>query len=104
MGVNQVATGSMWAKSNASAERRASHPSKPYAGNARKRRARRYPRKSEATVAAVSARPSVVRADGMSVSCALLGFMITQSGRVFGVPRSHSCYADFPVFAQNVRL
>src|SRR5580704_4235951 len=93
----------MWAKSNASAESRASHPSQPYAGNARKRRARKYPRKSDATVAAVSARPSVVRTDGMSVSGAVLGFMITQSGVVFGVLPSHSCYADFPVFCGKLR-
>jgi hypothetical protein len=25
-----------------------------------------------------------------------------QSGVVFGVLRSHSCYADFPVFAENI--
>jgi hypothetical protein len=30
------------------------------------------------------------------------GIMIAQSGTVFGVPPSHSCYADFPVSAENI--
>ena len=85
MGVKKVATGSMRANSNASAVSRASHPSQPDAGKARKRRARKYPRKSDATVAAVSARPRVVWADDMSVISAGLRLMITQSGEVFGV-------------------
>src|SRR5271156_364288 len=83
MGVKWVATGSTRAKSNASPESRASHPSHPYPGKARSLRARKYPRKSEATVTAVRARPSVVRADGMSVEGAVFRFMIAQSGDGF---------------------
>jgi hypothetical protein len=30
------------------------------------------------------------------------GIIIAQSGTVFGVPPSHSCYADFPVSAENI--
>src|SRR5579863_10034296 len=67
MGVKYVAIGSTRAKRSPSAESRASQPSQPYAGNARRRRARKYPRKSDAIVAAVRASPSIVRADGMSV-------------------------------------
>jgi hypothetical protein len=33
---------------------------------------------------------------------AVLRFMITQSGAVFGVARSHSCYADFSVSAKTL--
>jgi hypothetical protein len=33
---------------------------------------------------------------------AVLRFMITQSGAVFGVVGAHSCYADFSVFAKTL--